>query len=197
MCWIKKFLLFEKHTCPWWLAYSWDHRLRRWVHDARVILKPYLSEGDRVADIGCGMGYFTIAMADYVGGTGKVFAVDLQQQMLDILNRRAQKHDAGQRIQTMLAGCEKKYIDVSLDFILTFWMLHEVEDKEVFLRNWYSNLKGDGNYLLVEPRIHTSRKLFDEEVKLCQQIGFEQIARPHVRISRAVLFKKPLTEIKG
>lgn len=197
MRWIKKYLLFEKHTCPWWLAYAWDHRLRRWVHDPGEILKPYLSEGDRVADVGCGMGYFSIAMANYVGFSGKVFAVDLQQQMLDILNRRARKRDAGQRIQTVLAGSEKKCIAGSLDFILTFWMLHEVEYKETFLRNWYSNLKEGGNYLLVEPKFHTSLNLFDEEVKLCRQIGFEQLARPHIRISRAALFKKPLSEKKA
>lgn len=190
MSWIKKFLLFEEHTCPWWMAYSWDHRLRRWFHNTHVILKPYLSEGDRVADIGCGMGYFSIAMADYVGLSGTVFAVDLQRQMLDVLNRRARKHDSGQRIQTVLAGNEKKYIDGPLDFILTFWMLHEVEDKAAFLLTWHSHLKEGGTYLLVEPKIHTSRKLFAEEVKLCRQIGFEQIARPRIRISRAALFMK-------
>ena len=187
---IKRCLLFEKHTCPWWLAYSWDHRLRKLVHDAHLILKPYLSEGNRVADIGCGMGYFSIAMAEYVGASGKVFAVDLQQQMLDVLKKRSQKRNVQGRILTMLAGCEKSDVDVSLDFILTFWMLHEVEDKEAFLRNWYSYLKDGGNYLLVEPRIHTSRTLFDKEVKMCKQIGFEQVSRPRVRLSRAVLFRK-------
>jgi len=190
MSWIKKFMLFEEHTCPWWMAYSWDHRLRRWFHDTHVILKPYLSEGDRVADIGCGMGYFSIAMADYVGPSGNVFAVDLQQQMLDVLNRRARKHDSRQRIQTVLAGSEKKYIDGPLDFILTFWMLHEVEDKAAFLGAWYSFLKEGGTYLLVEPKIHTSRKLFAEEVEMSRQVGFEQIARPRIRVSRAALFMK-------
>ncbi len=178
MHWIKKFLLFDQHTCPWWMAYAWDHRLRKWFHDPLLLLKPYLSEGDRVADIGCGMGYFSIAMADYVGSSGKVFAMDLQQRMLDILNKRAQKHDTGHRIQTMLAGGEKQYFDGSLDFILTFWMLHEVEDKQAFLRRWYSNLKDGGTYLLVEPKIHTSWKLFDAEVKMCGRIGFELTMYP-------------------
>lgn len=187
---IKSFLLFEKHTCPWWLAYTWDHRLRKLIHDARHIVKPYLSEGDSAADIGCGMGYFSIAMADYVGGSGKVFAVDLQQRMLDILKKRSQQRSPRLPIKTLLAGSEEKHIDVSLDFMLTFWMLHEVEDKAAFLRNWGSYLKKGGKYLLVEPKIHTSRKLFDEEVEICRHIGFEQISRPPIRVSRAVLFRK-------
>jgi len=187
---IKKLLLFEKHTCPWWLAYTWDHRLRQLVHDADSILKPYVSNGHRVADIGCGMGYFSIAMAEYVGAAGRVFAVDRQPQMLDVLNKRAQKRNPRLRIRTMLAGREKDDIGLSLDFILTFWMLHEVDDKAAFLQNWYSHLKVGGKYLLVEPKIHTSRQLFDEEVKICRHIGFEQLSRPHVRVSRAVLFEK-------
>jgi ubiquinone/menaquinone biosynthesis C-methylase UbiE len=194
---IKNFLLFKKHTCPWWLAYSWDNRLRKLIHDARQILKPYLSEGDRVADIGCGMGYFSIAMVEYVGSSGKIFAVDLQQKMLDILNERSKKLNARLPIKTILAGSEEKDIEVSLDFILSFWMLHEVEDKEAFLKNWYSFLKEGGKYLLVEPKIHTTQKLFDEEVKICKHIGFEEISHPQVRVSRAVLFRKTLNKFKG
>ena len=194
---IEKFLLFKKHTCPWWLSYSWDHRLRKLIHDAHQILKPYLSEGDRVADIGCGMGYFSIAMAQFVGSSGKVFAVDLQQKMLDILNKRSKNINAQLPIKTILAGNEENVIEVSLDFILTFWMLHEVEDKEAFLRNWYSFLKEGGKYLLVEPKIHTTRKLFDEEVEICKHIGFEEISHPQVRASRAVLFRKTLNKFKG
>jgi len=187
---IKKFLLFEKHTCPWWLAYSWDHRLRKWVHNPHQILEPYLSEGDFVADIGCGMGYFSMAMAEYVGSSGKVFAVDLQQQMLDILQKRSQHLTAQLPIKTILAGNEENDIKVSLDFMLTFWMLHEVEDKEAFLRNWQSFLKDGGKYLLAEPIFHTSHKLFDEEVEICKDIGFVEIPHPHVRVSHSVLFRK-------
>ena len=44
-------------------------------------------------------------------------------------------------------------------------MLHEVEHKEAFIKGWYGFLKDGGKYLLVEPKIHTSQKLFDEEVE--------------------------------
>ncbi len=186
---IKKYLLFEKHTCPWWLAYAWDHRLRKLIHNGRQILKPYLSAGDRVADLGCGMGFFSIAMAEYVGPAGRVYAVDLQQAMLDILSQRFQKRNPRLPIQTILVGREN-HIPVPLDFMLSFWMLHEVDNQAAFLSNWYSRLKEGGKFLLVEPRIHTSRKLFDEEVSLCEHLGFELLSLPLVRISRAALFRK-------
>ncbi len=187
---IKKFLLFEKHVCPWWLAYSWDHRLRKLIHNPQKIIKLYVSEGDVVADIGCGMGFFSIAMAEFVGSSGKVYAVDVQQKMLDVLKKRSQNYQNDLPINAVLAENVKAIIKESVDFILTFWMLHEVENKESFLKEWFSFLKEGGKYLLVEPKIHTSQKLFDEEVELCKRIGFEEFESPHIRASRAVLFRK-------
>ncbi|NQU68213.1 MAG: class I SAM-dependent methyltransferase [Candidatus Marinimicrobia bacterium] len=187
---LKKFLLFEKHVCPWWLAYSWDHRLRKLIHNPHQIIKPYVSEGDVVADIGCGMGFFSIAMAEFVGSSGKVYAVDVQQKMLDVLKKRSQNYQNDLPINAVLAENVKAIIKESVDFILNFWMLHEVENKESFLKEWFSFLKEGGKYLLVEPKIHTSQKLFDEEVELCKRIGFVELESPHIRASRAVLFRK-------
>ena len=70
----------DKHICPWWLAYTFDNPLRRYFHDPHAILKPYLQEGMTAIDLGCGMGYFSRAMAKIVGETGKVIAVDLQHE---------------------------------------------------------------------------------------------------------------------
>ena len=187
---IERMLLSGKHTCPWWLAYAWDHRLRKLIHDPQRMLKPYLSEGDNAADIGCGMGYFSIALAHYVGPSGRVFAVDIQPRMLDILIRRARKRNVHGPIVTILAGDQEQEVDAGLDFMLTFWMLHEVDDKAAFLRRWYASLKPTGKYLLVEPVIHVSRQRFRAEVDLCRHIGFESLSRPAVGFSRAMLFEK-------
>ena len=59
---LKRKLLREERLCPWWLTYSFDHRFRRLLHNPQQILQPYLSEGDKAADIGCGMGFFAMAM---------------------------------------------------------------------------------------------------------------------------------------
>ena len=77
------------HVCPWWGGYFIDNPLRRWVHNPHAILSPYVTTGMTVLDFGCGMGLFAIALAKLVGETGKVIAVDLQQQMLDVLVKRA------------------------------------------------------------------------------------------------------------
>jgi len=54
--------------------------------------------GDRVVDIGCGMGYFTIPMAKLVQKKGKVIAVDMQFKMLSGLWKRANQAGVGEQI---------------------------------------------------------------------------------------------------
>jgi ubiquinone/menaquinone biosynthesis C-methylase UbiE len=78
------------YVCPWWCAwFSLSNPLRRLVHDPQVIVGPFVEPGMTVLDVGCGVGWFSIPMAQMVGEKGQVIAVDLQPQMLDMLRRRA------------------------------------------------------------------------------------------------------------
>ena len=187
---IKKIFLFDKHTCPWWLAYSWDHRLRILLHDPESFIKPLLKPGDRAVDLGCGMGYFSIALARYAGANGTVYAVDIQEKMLAILKKRTDKLNLPGRIIPVLAVDENISVQGPVDFMLSFWMLHEVEDKEKFLRTWLGILKKGGKILLVEPKIHVSQKQFDQEIKLGLEIGLKPIDSPRIGLSHSVLFVK-------
>ena len=97
-------------VCPWWVCYSFDNPLRRLFHDPERLLDPYVKPGMTVVDIGCGMGYFTVGLAKLVGPEGKVIAVDLQQQMLDALERRARR--AGMADRIVLHRCRKESLGV-------------------------------------------------------------------------------------
>ena len=79
------------HICRLWLAYSFDNSLRRLLHRPEEMLAPYVKEGMIVIGIGCGMAFFSIGMARLVGEQGLVISVDLQQKMLEVLERRAKK----------------------------------------------------------------------------------------------------------
>ncbi len=120
-------------VCPWWLCYSFDNPLRRFIHDPEPLLAPYVKPGMTVVDVGCGMGYFTISLAKITGPGGKVIAVDLQQRMLDALVRRAEKAGVADRV--IPHRCQKESLGVEgpADFALAFWMAHAVSGQTPLL----------------------------------------------------------------
>ena len=85
-------------TCPWWLLFTFDNPLRKLIHDPIKILSPFVESGDTVLDVGCGMGYFSLGLAELVGEKGKVIAADLQPQMLAGLSKRAASAGLDERI---------------------------------------------------------------------------------------------------
>jgi ubiquinone/menaquinone biosynthesis C-methylase UbiE len=187
---MKKNIFQEDHVCPWWLAYTFDNPLRRFLHDPDAMLGQFVKQGMTVADIGCGMGYFSIAMARMAGQNGKVISVDLQQEMLDIMLKRAKKAGMVDRIQPVLAEADDIKIKGPLDFVLLFWMLHEVRDIPRFLAQLSSVLKQGGTVLYAEPKMHVPESRFQEILGLAHQAGFRTSPGPRVRISRAAVLKK-------
>ncbi|MCX5845502.1 MAG: class I SAM-dependent methyltransferase [Deltaproteobacteria bacterium] len=183
-------LFYRKRVCPWWICFTFDNVLRTLFHDPNQILRPYINEGNVVLDIGPGMGYFTIPMAKMVGENGRVIAADIQEKMLSHLNKRAIRSCVQQRIDLQLCSSDSLGINRSVDFILAFWMLHEVPYKQRFLAELLSLLKDKGGFLLVEPKIHTTKADFEETVHLALQAGFTLYENPKISLSRCALFKK-------
>jgi len=74
-----------KRVCPAWLGHFLANPIRKLIHPPQKILSPYVREGMTVLDIGCGMGFFRISLAQMVGPNGKVIWVDMQEKMLQLL----------------------------------------------------------------------------------------------------------------
>ena len=178
------------HICPWWGGYFIDNRLRRWLHNPEQIVGPYVKPGMTAIDVGCGMGLFSIALAKLVGNQGRVIAVDLQQKMLDALQRRAERAGVADRIQ--LHKCEQGHlgVDTQADFALAFAMVHEVPDQRRLLAEIHGCLKPGGKFLIAEPRIHVPGRAFAEMVAMTNGVGLQMTEQPKVRWCRAVVFEK-------
>ena len=177
----------NQHTCPWWFGYTFDNPLRPLVHNPRSILGELVAEGNRVVDIGCGLGYFTLELAKLVGPQGRVIAIDLQTEMLDRARRRAKRLGLQDRIDFRQSTQHSIGVPESVDFVLMFWMLHEVRGRAEFLSQIRTILKQSGHLLIAEPRGHVSRQLFEREVEAARAAGFEIRPAPMVRFSRAML----------
>ncbi len=190
MGWFERLLRMNDRVCPWWLCYSFDNPLRRLIHDPERLLEPYVKPGMTAVDIGCGMGYFTLALAKLVGPGGKVIAVDLQQEMLAALGRRARKAGLSDRIVLHRCRTDSLGIEEIADFVLVFWMVHEVRDKTRFFAQISVFLKPGGRLLLVEPKLHVTRRRFGRTVEVCRAAGFRLLGEPAVALSRAVWMGK-------
>jgi len=184
---IKK-LLNTKHVCPWWLCFTFDNPIRKIIHDPVKILSPYVHKGDMAIDIGPGMGYFTIPLAELVGPSGRITAIDIQQKMLSALMARAQKKGVSDRIKTHLANPDSIGFYEKSDFILAFWMAHEVPDQRRFLSEIRNLMKPDGLFFLVEPLIHVSKNNFARAIETAKELGLVIKESPKIRMSQSALF---------
>jgi ubiquinone/menaquinone biosynthesis C-methylase UbiE len=178
------------HVCPWWGSYLIDNPLRRLVHDFESILGPYVKAGMTALDVGCGSGFFSIAMARMVGDEGRVIAIDLQKPMLDILVRRAGRAGVAHRIHTHKCQQHRLGIDVQVDFALAFAMVHEVPDQRRLLSEIYDCLKVGAVLLLAEPQLHVPGKAFHKTVATAEELAFRVADQPKVRWCRAVALER-------
>ncbi|OGP85972.1 MAG: hypothetical protein A2Z08_06485 [Deltaproteobacteria bacterium RBG_16_54_11] len=176
-----------RHVCPWWFCYAFDNPLRKLFQDPYEILAPYVKQGFTVIDIGPGMGYFAIPLLKLAGKEGKVIALDIQEKMLTVLKRRAIKARVNGNLVTHLSAPNDFGLKEKADFILAFWMLHEVPDKIQFLKNVKKLMKGTACALIVEPKLHVTKMAFDRTIQMAEESGLKIRAYPAISLSRAIL----------
>jgi ubiquinone/menaquinone biosynthesis C-methylase UbiE len=175
------------HVCPAEFAGSLDNSIRRLIHKPHRILEPYVGKGMTVLDMGCGPGFFTIEMAKLVGETGKVIAADIQKGMLDKVALKIRGTELEHRIELHI--CLEDVIGISqkVDFILAFWMVHEVPDQERLFEEMKSVLNPGGRIWVIEPKIHVTEKAFQKMTGLLELSGLKIIEKPKIWLSRSVL----------
>jgi ubiquinone/menaquinone biosynthesis C-methylase UbiE len=108
--------------------------------------------GETVCDMGCGNGFYSLELARLVGEEGKVLAVDIQREMLQMLKERA----ANERITNieLIHGTvvDPKLPEASVDLMLMVDVYHEFSHPEQMLAAIRKSLKPDGRVALVEFR---------------------------------------------
>lgn len=115
-----------------------------------VVMALALAEGERIADIGAGAGYFSLRFAQHVGATGRVFAVDISPDMIVHLNERIR--DARlDNVRTILARPEDPLLPpASVDrvFICETW--HHIERHSQYLALLETILKPGGQVVIID-----------------------------------------------
>jgi ubiquinone/menaquinone biosynthesis C-methylase UbiE len=167
-----------------------DIRLRKLIHNPGKMLKPFIKEGMTVMDLGCGPGFFTLEMARMVGKNGKVTAVDLQDGMLDIVREKVKNANLKNIVEFHNCTSNKIGLSKTFDFILLFYMLHEVPDQLAFLQEVSSLCIPGGKVLIVEPKFHVAKNDFQKSKEIMIMIGNNVSDGPNIFLSRSVLLEK-------
>jgi protein-L-isoaspartate O-methyltransferase len=155
-----------------------------------------LARGTTVADVGAGSGYFTTRMAARVGPAGKVYAVDIQPEMLTLLRQRMAADKISNIVPVLGALDDPRLPAASQDLILMVDVYHEFSEPQKMLRHMHEALKPDGRLVLLEYRkedpqvpIRFEHKMSVAEAKLeVEAEGFrlsrvdEALPRQHILI---------------
>ena len=134
-----------------YFEYEWEDR-DKWQQPQVILEQVKVRRGAVVADIGSNYGYMTIKMAERVGTTGKVYAVDVKQKYLDALARSLEKRDLMARVRLVMGRPNNPLLPPSgVDGVLIMDTYHEIEDYKQFLAHLKTALKPDGRLVIVEP----------------------------------------------
>jgi len=109
-----------------------------------------ITEGDVVADIGAGVGFFSLLAAERVGRTGKVLAVDVQQEMIDGLEMMIERFGHENIVPILGDVDDPKLPDDSVDHVLIIISYHEFSHRVEMMRHIRKAMKRDGQMLIVE-----------------------------------------------
>ena len=136
-------------------AEEWADRLEReervqGLKIEEVVAGLSLKPGDTVADIGAGTGVFSRPFAKAIGSSGTLFAVEVDQDLLDIIGERAAKENLG-NISTVLGEYEDPKLPTrDLDVAFFHDVLHHIENRQDYLKATASYLNPEGRIVVID-----------------------------------------------
>jgi ubiquinone/menaquinone biosynthesis C-methylase UbiE len=166
---------------------DWLTRHEREQEEAGAVMRKELrlKPGMNVCDMGCGNGYHTIPMARAVAPGGKIFGVDIQPEMLDLLRVRAMQAKAENIVYVPGAQTDAKLPDASCDLILMVDVYHELSDPEPMLQSMKKALKPGGQIVLVEFRSEDDSVPIKPEHKMSKEQILKEMTANGYHLTRS------------
>jgi ubiquinone/menaquinone biosynthesis C-methylase UbiE len=147
---------------------AWLERPEREAEEApsKAIAALNIRPGQVVADIGAGSGYYSVRLARAVGPTGRVYATDIQPEMLTLLKKKVDA-DKFANIELVLGTeTDTRLPDGAIDLAVMVDVYHELSQPQAFLKSVGRALKKDGRLVLIEFRKEDPRVPIRDEHKM-------------------------------
>ena len=121
-----------------------------WQQPQKVIAALKLQPGAVVADLGAGGGYFTFRLAEAVGPTGKVYAIDIDPDMVELIAKTA-KEKALAHIEPVLAKPDDPLLPkAGVDLIFTSNTYHHIDKRAIYFANLRQYLRAGGKVAILD-----------------------------------------------
>lgn len=120
-----------------------------WQQPKAVIQALNLSPGARVADLGAGGGYFTWPLAEAVGPEGKVYAVDINETGLRIIEQEAKARHVS-NVKPVLATPTDHKLPEPVDLVFNCDTFHHMSDRVAYFRSLASHMRDSGRVAILE-----------------------------------------------
>jgi FkbM family methyltransferase len=142
-----------------WHGAGWLERPEREKeeHTSKLLPPLKIKAGDTVVDMGAGSGYYTVKLSALVGDKGKVYAIDVQPEMLDILKKRLKSEKIANVELTLGTDKDPKLPASSVDLILMVDVYHEFTHPYEMTGAMVKSLKPGGRLVFVEFRLEDEK----------------------------------------
>lgn len=125
-------------------------RRREMLPVNQVLNEIGLKAADNFADIGCGIGYFSIPAAAVIGEKGMVYALDVEPEMIEELDKKIEENSLS-NIETLITEeYDFKLEEKSISYAFMCTVLHEIEDKVRFINEAKRILTDGGKIAIIE-----------------------------------------------
>ena len=142
--------------------------------------------GQVVADVGAGSGYYTVRLAKQVGPNGRVYAADIQPEMIVHLHRRLEREGIENVELIQATETNPRLPDGRFDLILMVDVYHELSRPQEVLRSLRSSLKPDGRLVLIEFRKESDWVPIREEHKMSVKEARMELEAEGYRFDRVI-----------
>ena len=124
-----------------------------WLPPAEIVAALNLRNAMTIADVGAGTGFFSIPIAKEVGTSGKVIAVDMQQEMLNLLAQKLHNLDSPLNIELIKGEASNTTLtEHSVDVVFMANVWHELDDHALVLKEVQRILRPDGRLIILDWR---------------------------------------------
>jgi ubiquinone/menaquinone biosynthesis C-methylase UbiE len=119
-------------------------KIRDFLRPRRDIVQEIgLKEGFNVLDYGCGPGGYVPAVAELVGKSGRIYALDINPTAIEMVKKLAAKNGLS-NVETILSDCDTRLPDGSIDVVLVYDVFHDLKKPDGVLEELHRVLKPDG-----------------------------------------------------